>query len=272
MRASPAQSGSGREVTALIWIIGSLLVVAIAVVMIVLLRRHDSEPRPPALPRANLPVKFLGRIVYGANADAHLRLTLDRRNFQSASFVQINDRLRVFTGARTPLVLLVTGAHQSTDPAKVAAMLAVTLARAGESVLVVDSDLRAATVEEVLGIEDAVGLSDVLAGVHSLDEAMVPWARGLVQVLPNGMMAPDPTSLLESDQWRLFVDRLRERFSAVIVHGSPVLASADAAKVASIADAVLLVTHEEQVALEDLAASVDLLVAAGIPALAYLTV
>jgi len=260
-------------VTVLVWIIGSLLVVAIAAVMVVLLRRQvDEDPRPPALPRADVPVTFVGRVVYGSMAEAHLRLTLDRRNFQSTSFVNIVERLRALTEQRTPLVLLVTGAHASKDQAKAAGMLAVAMARAGESVLLVDSDLRSTAIEDVFGIEDAVGLSDVLAGVHTLDEAMVPWARDLVRVLPNGMMAPDPSSLLASDQWRLFVQGLRERFSVVIVHGSPVLASDDAAKVAAFADAVVLVTHEEQVALEDLALSADRLAADGIGTIAYLTV
>ncbi|MFA7323430.1 MAG: CpsD/CapB family tyrosine-protein kinase [Candidatus Nanopelagicales bacterium] len=258
--------------TTFVWVAGSALVIMIAIVMFWLLRREDDEPKPPALPPTALPLQFLGRVVYGTAGHDHLRLSLDRRTFQSASFVEITERLNRLTQARLPVVIAVTGAHESKEYAKVAGMLAVTIARAGCSVVMVDTDLRSTAIEEVFGIEDAVGLTDVLAGVHPLDDALLSWGRELIEVLPNGMMPPDPSELLESEQLRAFIAELRGRFDVVILHSSPIVGSDDCSQIVALSDVVVLVTHDEQVALEDLAQAVDSLAAGRTAPLAYLTV
>ncbi len=93
----------------------------------------------------------------------------------------------------------VVSSTQTEGKSSVACNVALTWALSGASVCLVESDMRRPRISTYLGIEGAVGLSDVLVGDARLEDALCPWRRGTVSVLPAGSLPPDPVSLLESD-------------------------------------------------------------------------
>jgi capsular exopolysaccharide synthesis family protein len=122
--------------------------------------------------------------------------------------------------------------------------LAVTLAEAGRTVVVVDADFRASRIGDYLGLESAVGLTSVLIGHASLEEALQPCGRRGMTVLASGPTPPNPSELLASRYVVDLLELLASRFDVVLVDTPPLLPVTDAAILASRCDgAVLVVRH-----------------------------
>lgn len=140
--------------------------------------------------------------------------------------------------------LVLTSAGPGEGKTTTACNLAVTLARSGALVCLVDADLRRPSVARYLGLEGEVGLTDVVVGQVPLDDALIGWG-GLttLSVLPSGMRLPDPNSLLASERLGRTMAALVERFDVVVVDAPPLGPVTDAAILAQRTDGLVLVAR-----------------------------
>ena len=139
--------------------------------------------------------------------------------------------------------LLVTSAAPAEGKSTVAANLAAGLAQAGKKVVLVASDFRKPTTAQFFGVNNTIGLSDVLTGAHSLKAALQrPRTDMDLLVLTSGKMPPNPSELLGSEKMRELLEEMKQWADWVIVDTPPLLAVADGAAVARWCDGVMLVT------------------------------
>ena len=126
-----------------------------------------------------------------------------------------------------------------------AANLALTMAQEFQRrVVLVDADLRGPSVQALFGLDgDGPGLSEVLAGEATLDEALVYLPDYRLTVLPAGATPPFPTELLGSSAMRRALDTLRARFDRVLLDLPSVMPLADVGTVAPLADGVVMVVR-----------------------------
>jgi capsular exopolysaccharide synthesis family protein len=130
--------------------------------------------------------------------------------------------------------------------------------RGGASVLVIDGDLRVGALSSRLGHAEGPGLTGVVSGEYSADDAIVSLAPGL-SLLPARPPASNPPSLLYSAEMRDLVRELRNRYDLVVIDSPPTEHLADALILASLADGVALVARTGVTKPDDLrAASVSL--------------
>lgn len=121
--------------------------------------------------------------------------------------------------------------------------LAITLAMAGETVCIVECDLRRPTMASRLELDDAVGTTSVLIGKISLDDALQDYGVTGLKVLTCGPRPPNPSELLQSHHMELLVKELRDRFAVVLLDAPPLLPVTDAALLAARADGMLAVVR-----------------------------
>lgn len=122
--------------------------------------------------------------------------------------------------------------------------LAWLMAQGDQRVLVIDCDLRrghAHTYLESRYQRRQPGLSEVLAGQASADQAITRGDIAGVDVLTSGSLPPNPSELLMRPAFRQLVQQQSQRYDLVLLDTPPVLAVADGIIVASQADATLLV-------------------------------
>ncbi|HEX5763370.1 MAG TPA: polysaccharide biosynthesis tyrosine autokinase [Solirubrobacterales bacterium] len=145
------------------------------------------------------------------------------------SFRMLHANLRYFNVGRQLDSLLVTSTTPREGKTTVSWGLAVTEARSGKSVLLIESDLRQPTLfREGEDDRSSSGLSVVLAGIESLDDAMteVPAAPGSpakVHVLPAGPLPPNSAELLESEAMTQLLEEAQSRFDLVLIDTPPTL-------------------------------------------------
>ena len=163
----------------------------------------------------------------GSRAEAFRRL---RTNLQ---FVDVDRALKV---------VMLTSPSPGDGTTTVLANLALTMAEAGQRVLVVEADLRRPRAADMFGVQRTDGLSNVLARRAEADD-VVQHGEGGVDVLPSGPIPPNPGQLLASPRMVELLDELRPAYDAILLDTSPVLPVADATVLAPLADGVVLVVR-----------------------------
>ena len=128
--------------------------------------------------------------------------------------------------------IAVVSGRQGEGKSLVSLGLARAYVAAGNSVILVDADLRRPTLAERLQMPTGPGLAGVLVGQSSLSEAVLCHMRGEkvtgLQVLPAGELPPNPSELLSSERMKHLIEELSSRCDLVIIDTSPVLAVSDA--------------------------------------------
>jgi succinoglycan biosynthesis transport protein ExoP len=138
--------------------------------------------------------------------------------------------------------------------------LAVALAKAGQRVVVVDCDLRHPRVHEFFGFPPNPGFTSVLLGEVALDQAWrAPPGLPLLRVLSAGPVPPNPSELLSGQRTAKVLQLLQEDADFVLVDSPPVLPVSDAAVIATVVDATLLVIHDNKTLRKHLARALELL-------------
>ncbi len=156
---------------------------------------------------------------------------------------QLRTNLQFVDVDAPPRVIGITSALPAEGKSTTAVNLAAAFAEAGARVLLVEADLRHPKVATYLGLEGAVGLSNVLAGQVDLDEVVQPWGSSDLHVLASGFIPANPSELLGSQQMVDLLSRVRHRYDMVIVDTPPLLPVTDAAVVAAVVDGVVLVAR-----------------------------
>jgi capsular exopolysaccharide synthesis family protein len=143
-----------------------------------------------------------------------------------------------------PRIIVVTSPKQSDGKSTVAANLAAAIAIGGQTVTLIDGDLRRPTVADSLAIVDGAGLTDVLVGRVTPDDVIQnhPDVPGL-RVLASGAIPPNPSELLGSKAMQTLISDLA-RDAMVIIDAPPLLPVTDAAVLTRSADgAIVVVSH-----------------------------
>jgi succinoglycan biosynthesis transport protein ExoP len=166
------------------------------------------------------------------------------------NFVEVDGVSRVFV-----ITSSVPGEGKTTTSAN----LALAIAGSGQSVLLVDADLRKPKLADYMSLNGAVGLTDVLIERASLDDAVQTWGTTGLYVLPAGPVPPNPSELLGSRAMRALLEELRGEFDWVVLDAPPLLPVTDAVVLAQLGAEALLVAAADRVNAPQLKRSLELL-------------
>ncbi|MBD5633942.1 MAG: polysaccharide biosynthesis tyrosine autokinase, partial [Candidatus Eremiobacteraeota bacterium] len=132
------------------------------------------------------------------------------------AFYQLVASLR-YSSSRPPRTIAFTSAEQGDGKSTVALNAAISMGQMKSRVLIIDADLRRPSMHEKLQLSNEKGLSDVLVGISSFDDAVRPTEHSGVSVLTSGRRAPNPVALLQSNAFDVVLKRATERFDYVVV-------------------------------------------------------
>jgi capsular exopolysaccharide synthesis family protein len=159
--------------------------------------------------------------------------------------------------------LVVTSAESGEGKTTTAANLALTLARQGMRILLIDCDLRRPQLHRVFGIDGDLGLIDVLLERASVSEATYSGGVESLSILPRGNFDSAALEVLGSPRMRSCLAECSRHYDMVILDTPPVLVAADAATIGALADGVLLVTRAGRTSRNDVRHAFQQLTAVG---------
>ena len=135
--------------------------------------------------------------------------------------------------------------------------LAITFAEAGHKVLLLDADLRRPAVARLLVEKMSPGLSNVLAGLCSEEEAIRPSAFANLDILFSGDIPPNPSELLGSERMLELIEKLGKRYDYILVDAPPVNIVSDACVLANLLDGVLVLARQGRTRKESLKRAIN---------------
>ena len=149
-------------------------------------------------------------------------------------------RLVRLAARRSLRIVAVTSASRGEGRTLTAANLALTAAQEAHDVVLVEADVRRPALGTLFGLAPRPGLAEVLEGAAELSQAV---ARvGALSVLCAGAV-PDATALLRHARAASVMDQLRAAYGLVVLDAPPALAFTDGDRLASAADAAILVVR-----------------------------
>ena len=224
-----------------------------------LLESMDNTVRTPEQAQTISALPSLGMIPLGSRSTREMRgsaklslasskeavelVTKSRPRSQMAeSYRALRTSLLLTFPGGPPKVILITSALPEEGKTTTSVNSAIVLAQKGTRVLLIDADLRRPSIHKTLGMGPTLGLSNVLTGTTSLQQAIIPSTiLPDLFLLPAGTPPPNPAELLASSKMKNVLDDLRKHYDHIVIDSPPTLSVTDAVVMSTAADAVVLV-------------------------------
>ena len=201
------------------------------------------------------------RLVIASSKEAVELVTQVRPQSQMAeSYRALRTSLLLSSLGAPPKVIMVTSSLPQEGKTTTSINCAVVLAQKGVRVLLIDADLRRPSIHKTLGMGPRSGLTNVLTGSSTLEQAITRTSiLPNLHVLPAGTPPPNPAELLASTNMRDVLMQLREQYDHIVVDTPPSLSVTDAVVLSPRADAVVLVIRSGKTTKQALRRSRDIL-------------
>lgn len=193
-------------------------------------------------------LRFLGSIpllssVRRGQRDSYRAIIEDPRSPFSESFRSLMTSVEQ-TGRGPTQILALTSALPKEGKTVTSTCLAQVLAMSGKPTLLIDCDFARQGVSRLLNLgPDTNGLLDVLNHRAKVDEALLHGANGL-SIMPIGRKEGDELGeKLADEEFAALLDGLRERFAHIVLDLPPILPIAAARRMASMADATIMLVR-----------------------------
>ena len=148
--------------------------------------------------------------------------------------------------------------------------LAISVAEAGNKVLLIDADMRRPAMARLLVEKATPGLSNVLAGITTYDKAIRKEMYPNLDILFSGDVPPNPSELLSSERMQQMVEEMAERYDYILIDTPPVNVVSDASIVANLLDGVLFLVRNNRSKKDDVKHAVDSLRLTGAKVLGFI--
>lgn len=229
-------------------VLGSIIGAAVAVLRTIL----DYRIRTESDLRRVTDAPLLGGIAFDQEAIKKPLLTqVHGQSPRAESFRQLRTNLQFANVSGNAKTLLVTSSLPGEGKSTTATNLAISLAQAGQSVCLVDADLRRPMVDDYLGLERNAGLTTALVGLADVNDLLQPWGDDNLYVLTSGKIPPNPSELLGSNEMKSLIERLEGVFDSVVIDAPPLLPVTDAAVLSQHVSGVTLVVGTQKVKLQE---------------------
>ncbi|MGV3487231.1 MAG: CpsD/CapB family tyrosine-protein kinase [Tuberibacillus sp.] len=122
--------------------------------------------------------------------------------------------------------------------------LGASIAQLGENVLLIDGDLRQPMMHTLFKTENTIGLSTILQGSTTLEEAVNQTGLNTLDILTSGPIFANPAKLLGALTMNRLVQEALNRYDIVLMDTPPFLEVTDANIIASVCSGVLFVIKQ----------------------------
>lgn len=138
--------------------------------------------------------------------------------------------------------IVVTSAEMAEGKSTVAGNIAVSFSQSEKKVILIDCDLRKPSVHKKFKVSNLVGLSEILIGKASINEAIQKRNENL-DFLTSGKIPPNPSEMLASSAMTKLIEKLKEEYDIIVLDTAPLKAVTDAQILSTKVDGTILVVR-----------------------------
>jgi len=142
--------------------------------------------------------------------------------------------------------ILITSPEPGDGKSTLASNLAIAMAKSGQRVALVDADFRRPSLHRVFEVSHDVGLSALVAGRVTLEEAMHHTGIDGLDFLPAGFLPANPSEILNSQAFVAVMEKIKQLYDHVVVDAPPVMPVSDSRILGAMCDVTLLVLRAEK--------------------------
>ena len=143
--------------------------------------------------------------------------------------------------------ILVTSSDKNEGKTTTVSNLAVSFANLNKKVLILDCDLRNASIHKMFKINNIYGLTDILAKDRAVDKCIQETELENLYVLTAGAIPPNPAEILSSEKMKNLIEDLKNIYDYIFIDTPPIGLVTDAGVLSSFIDGVVLVVKSESV-------------------------
>ncbi len=170
-----------------------------------------------------------------------LGVFLDPKSVAAECCRSIRTNILFMSPDRPIRTMLITSPSPQEGKTTTAINLGVTMAEAGGRVLLVDTDMRRPRLHRSFGVGNQVGISTVIVGKATLEEAVKHTDVPNLDVLTCGPVPPNPSELLHTDRFAAVLADCAKLYDRVILDSPPTSAVTDPAVLGNLVDGVVLI-------------------------------
>ncbi len=130
--------------------------------------------------------------------------------------------------------------------------LAISMASTGSKVLLMEGDLRNPTLHRIFHQNNSKGLSRILAGMSTVESALISNIRPNLDLITGGPIPPNPSELIGSDNMSELIGKLSENYDYIFIDSPPVNIVADALILSKHAAGIIMLAREGKTKYNDL--------------------
>ena len=143
--------------------------------------------------------------------------------------------------------ILVTSSDKNEGKTTTVSNLAVSFANLNKKVLLIDCDLRNASIHKMFRLNNIYGLTDILAKDRAVDKCIQETELKNLYVLTAGAIPPNPAEILSSEKMKNLIEDLKNIYDYIFIDTPPIGLVTDAGVLSSFTDGVVLVVKSESV-------------------------
>lgn len=188
-------------------------------------------------------IPFIGGVGHN-NSGNNLTVSEKPRSGVAESFRAMRSNLNYFTGNKSKQVFMVTSSISGEGKTFTTINLATVFALSGKKTLIVGADMRRPKIFEDFNRTNSTGLSTYLSGLSEFNDVVQKTDIDNLYLVSGGPTPPNPSELLLTDKFEVFIKNAVEQFDFVIIDTPPLALVTDAFVMSKFADHTVFVMRQ----------------------------
>ena len=224
-------------------VLGAFLGIVVGFVLVFLLEYIDDSIRTREDLEEVFNVPHLGVVPNIRPGEGKFIHALNPKAPLSEAYRTVRNNILYASFEKPVQTLMITSSVPGEGKSTTCANLAASAAMEGKRVLLIDTDFRKPNQHRLWQADNSVGFTTYLAGQAPLEECIHSSVIPGLDLLPSGMVPPNPAKLIESTRLKETLTLLRESYDLVLLDSPPILVVNDAMALCRIVDAYVLVVE-----------------------------
>ncbi|MBI5605157.1 MAG: polysaccharide biosynthesis tyrosine autokinase, partial [Deltaproteobacteria bacterium] len=165
----------------------------------------------------------------------------DPKSSASEAYRGLRTGILFSTPGHSPRSLLITSSGPQEGKTITSSNLAITMAQAGQKIIMLDCDMRKPRLHKVFNCEKGRGMSNILVGEGDWKKLKVSTQIPNLEIIPSGPIPPNPAELIGSDRMKTLLAEILQEYDRVLIDSPPIVAVTDSVLLSRFVEGVVLV-------------------------------